>query len=77
VVTFASPSAALHLEATLTPTVFARVAPGLKTESMTACIGPVTADAVRGLGYRVGVVAPSHTADGLVEAVIDFYRKER
>jgi uroporphyrinogen-III synthase len=77
VITFASPSAAIHLEATLTPPVFARVAPGLMSESMTACIGPITAEAVRSLGYRVGVVAPTHTADGLVKAVVDYYHKER
>ena len=37
----------------------------------------VTAEAVRRLGYRVGVVADPHTADGLVEAVIDYYHKEQ
>ena len=76
VVTFASPTAAIHLEATLTPPVFAKIADGLRTRSVTACIGPVTAEAVARLGYQVEVVADTHTADGLVDAVIDYYTKE-
>lgn len=77
VVTFASPSAAIHLESTLTPPVFARVGAGLKTTSVTACIGPVSAEAARKLGYRVDIVASAHTGDGLIDAVIDYYTKEQ
>lgn len=34
-----------------------------------ACIGPVTAETARGLGFEVAVEAPEHTIGGLVEAV--------
>lgn len=34
-----------------------------------ACIGPVTAEAALGLGVRVDLVAPQHSADGLVAAL--------
>lgn len=36
-----------------------------------ACIGPVTADAVRALGMAPALVAAEHTNDGLVAALID------
>lgn len=36
-----------------------------------ACIGPVTADAVRALGLVPAIVATEHTNDGLVAALID------
>ncbi len=35
-----------------------------------ACIGPVTADAARAHGLAVDVEAPTHTIDGLVEALV-------
>jgi uroporphyrinogen III methyltransferase / synthase len=35
-----------------------------------ACIGPVTAQTARELGLRVDVVAPVHTIDGLVDALL-------
>ncbi len=75
-VTFASPTAAIHLEQALTPAIFARVETKLKKESATACIGPVTEEAARRLGYRVEVVADTHTADGLAVAVARYFAKE-
>jgi uroporphyrinogen-III synthase len=36
---------------------------------LTACIGPVTADAARELGLRVDAVAEVYTMDGLIEAL--------
>ena len=39
-----------------------------------ACIGPVTADAVRELGLRAEVVAENHTISALVEAIVDEVR---
>ncbi len=36
-----------------------------------ACIGPVTADAVRALGIAPALVATEHTNDGLVAALVD------
>ena len=32
-------------------------------------IGPVTADAVRGMGWQVDVVAPRYSVDGIIEAI--------
>jgi uroporphyrinogen-III synthase len=77
VVTFASPSAAVHLARTLTRAVYERVAQGLKSQSVTACIGPVTEEVVRRLGYRVEIVADPHTVDGLVDAIMEHFSKER
>lgn len=37
------------------------------------CIGPVTADAVRDLGWKVAAVADPHTAAGLVDAVVQHF----
>jgi uroporphyrinogen III methyltransferase/synthase len=39
-----------------------------------ACIGPVTADAVKELGLRVEVVARNHTIGALVEAIVNEVR---
>ena len=38
------------------------------------CIGPVTADTARELGLRVDAVATDHTIDGLVSAIIEYYK---
>jgi uroporphyrinogen-III synthase len=59
-VTFTSPSAARHLF-----DLEGATALGLPV----AAIGPVTAEAARGLGYRVVAVPEYHTLDGLVGAV--------
>jgi uroporphyrinogen-III synthase len=39
------------------------------------CIGPVTASAAREMGLRVDSVAEIHTADGLVDALVDMCSK--
>jgi uroporphyrinogen III methyltransferase/synthase len=36
-----------------------------------ACIGPITADTARSLGLQVDVVAPTHTVEGLVDALAE------
>lgn len=41
----------------------------MKGKKVVACIGPVTAEAALSLGVRVDLVAPQHTADGLVAAL--------
>ncbi len=38
-----------------------------------ACIGPVTADAARELGFNVHVVAEEHTTSGLVDALATYF----
>jgi len=40
-----------------------------------ACIGPVTADTVKALGYSPDIVASEYTIDGLVEAIVKYYKK--
>jgi uroporphyrinogen-III synthase len=59
-VTFTSPSAARHLLDLVGAVVL-----GLPV----AAIGPVTAEAARGLGYRVVAVPDHHTLGGLADAV--------
>lgn len=39
-------------------------------ESALVCIGPITADAVRAMGYPVAAVAEAYTADGLLDALL-------
>jgi uroporphyrinogen III methyltransferase/synthase len=43
-------------------------------EGIVACIGPVTADTARALGYEVGIVAPVHTTASLLDAVEEYFR---
>ena len=42
------------------------------TGAAIACIGPVTANTARSLGYRVDIEASEHTIEGLVRAIIDW-----
>jgi len=50
---------------------------GLDTSSLEkaviACIGPVTAEAARELGFNVHVVAEEHTTSGLVDALATYF----
>ncbi len=39
-----------------------------------ACIGPITADTARELGFDVDLVANTYTIPGLVDALIDYYK---
>jgi len=38
-----------------------------------ACIGPITADTAKNLGFNVHIVANSFTIPGLCEAILDYY----
>jgi uroporphyrinogen III methyltransferase/synthase len=40
-----------------------------------ACIGPVTADTARRLGFDVRIEAQAYTIPGLVEAILGYYAK--
>ncbi|MBX5450641.1 uroporphyrinogen-III synthase [Thermogemmatispora sp.] len=40
-----------------------------------ACIGPITAAAARALGLQVTIEAQSFTIDGLVSAIVTYYRR--
>ena len=67
VVLLTSASAATHLMDLLPKDVRDR----LIHEAEAACIGPVTAEAARSLGFRVCAVARNHTVDGLVESLAE------
>ncbi|HEX9885129.1 MAG TPA: uroporphyrinogen-III synthase [Longimicrobiales bacterium] len=59
--TFTSPSTARHFLDAMGPAA---------VTVPVAAIGPVTAAAVEEMGYRVATVAPVHTAEALVDAVV-------
>jgi len=67
VVLLTSASAATHLMDLLPKDVGDR----LINEAEAACIGPVTAEAARVLGFRVCVVARNHTVHGLIESLAE------
>jgi len=46
---------------------------GLSSNTVVACIGPITANTARELGFRVDVVATEYTMDGLVRALADYF----
>lgn len=64
-VVFTSASTAENLAAVLPRSVFERI----RASAGAACIGPVTADAAKALGFRVAAVAEDHTLSGLVETL--------
>ncbi len=47
-----------------------------KTEAKLACIGPVTAEAVRRTGKEPDVIAAEYTIDGLVDAIAGYCERE-
>ncbi len=51
--------------------------PGMLVDVVAACIGPITAEAARRHDLPVRVVAQEHTLDGLVQALVAYYRGER
>jgi len=67
VVLLTSASAATHLVGLLPPDVRER----LFKEAKAACIGPVTAEVARSVGFRIGAVAREHTVTGLIESVAE------
>lgn len=65
-ITFTSASTVTRLMSQLDPVGQAT----LRARVGALCIGPVTAEAARAAGLRVDVCAPSHTAEGLVDALV-------
>ncbi|MGQ0796732.1 MAG: uroporphyrinogen-III synthase [Methanobacteriota archaeon] len=65
VIVFTSASAARNLAALLSEEDVRR----LREEAEAACIGPITAEAVRELGFRIASVSGEHTVAGLIKAV--------
>lgn len=47
------------------------------SKTVIACIGPITAKTAEELGLSVQVVAERYTIDGLVDAMVSFFAKER
>jgi uroporphyrinogen III methyltransferase/synthase len=66
VVIFASGSAARN---------FAILYPHSAVEKVVACIGPRTAEEAERAGLQVDVIAPTHTDEGLVSALEEWYSK--
>lgn len=64
-VVFTSASSAENLASVLPRAVFERI----RASAGAACIGPVTADAAKAMGFRVAAVAKDHTLSGLVETL--------
>ncbi len=69
-VTFTSPSTVRNLAQILPDGGLQRFLRNVKV----ACIGPVTVEAVKEMGIRVDIVARNHTADSLVEAIVNEIR---
>lgn len=66
IVAFTSASSARFLVSNLG----AEPSRALIARAVAACIGPVTAEAARELGFAVRVVAEEHTVDGLLAAIL-------
>jgi uroporphyrinogen III methyltransferase/synthase len=71
-VTFTSSSTVKNFKASLPADRFADLAAAVPT----ACIGPITADTARRLGFNVRIEAQTYTIPGLVEAILGYYSKE-
>ena len=70
-ITFTSSSTVKNLKAILPDNIF-----DSQMKNITiACIGPITADTAKSLGFEVHIVANSFTIPGLCEAILDYYRK--
>ena len=71
IVTFASSSTVQNLAAALRSELGENWASALAGATI-ACIGPITAQTAQELGLKVDVVAPEHTIEGLLEAIVTF-----
>jgi uroporphyrinogen III methyltransferase/synthase len=68
-ITFTSSSTVKNFKALLPAERFAELTAGVPT----ACIGPITADTARRLGFEVRVEAQTYTIPGLVESILKHY----
>jgi uroporphyrinogen III methyltransferase / synthase len=71
VITFTSPSTVTHFLGIMGPAF--RLPPHVRI----ACIGPVTAEAVRKAGLTVDILQERYTIPELVDAIADYFAKER
>ncbi len=69
-ITFTSPSTAQNFVAQFDDLV------GVAENALVACIGPITADAVRACGLPVHVVVEPHTAEGLIAALCTAFARQ-
>lgn len=72
-VTFTSPSTVQHFVGILGNSGLDPL--NLPKSPLVACIGPITARAARQAGYRVGVVAETYSAVGLVAGLVEFFQE--
>ncbi|MGH2729896.1 MAG: uroporphyrinogen-III synthase, partial [Actinomycetota bacterium] len=70
VVIFSSASTAKGFVEMFGPPSELGLGPGDDASRMVACIGPVTAEAARELGFKVDVVPAEHTSEGIVAALL-------
>lgn len=69
VVTFASPSAVRNFAGVVSPAMFGQI----QNKTKIAVIGPTTKEEALDLEFNVDIEAKKSTAQGLVEAISDFY----
>ena len=67
--TFTSSSTVKNFKALIPPDRFKSLIEGVTI----ACIGPITADTARDLGFKVDIMAQDYTIDGLCEAILQHY----
>jgi uroporphyrinogen-III synthase len=73
VITFASPSAATNFVDRVDPKQLDR----LKADCVFAAIGPATGARMTELGLPIQILAEDHTVSGFVEAIVQYYTKQR
>lgn len=73
VMTFTSPSTVHNFEKILKVGGFDPM--NLPGSPITACIGPITGQVARDKGYQVKVIAQVYTVEGLVDALVDYFRE--
>ena len=72
-VTFTSSSTAVNFAALFSG---ANIQP-LLAGTAVACIGPITAHTVEELGLHVDVIASEYTVEGLAQAIVDYFSRQR
>ena len=73
VIIFTSPSTVRHFTTILTSSPLNPL--NLSGAPIVACIGPITAEEAEQAGYLTEVVAESYNVEGLLEALVHFFRK--
>jgi uroporphyrinogen-III synthase len=66
VLTFTSPSSVRN---------FLKIAPDTNFNCTIACIGPITRDEAQESGLSVHIMPEQYTIDGMVDAIIDYFKE--